>query len=316
MLSTFISQVSGFFSQRFWVAYWGPVFVTLGLAAILGIGLIGPKAAFDRLPKDTTQQLFVGLAALLAITLFAYLLQTLTVFLVRLYEGYWPQIWPISLLANRLIEHQQQVLERIKDKLQHDPTQVGRYHAFPRDTDLLKPTRLGNVLAAAEEHPLELYQLNASMWWPRLVSLLPDTFRAQMDAALTPLLVWLNMSSLFVALALGGGVAVLVIERNGWLALLIAFAATLIGGLALALLCYLVALQSAAEYGELVRAAFELYRLEILKQMHIPVPESFVEERRLWAALNEWLYYPVMPWAAGGKTGTQLLNYPFMYDKG
>lgn len=69
-----------------------------------------------------------------------------------------------------------------------------------------------------------------------------------------------------------------------------------LGGAAfLARVCYLAALRQAAVYADRIRVAFDLYRHDILKQMHIPVPKDVVTERLLWDNLKIWLYYPLIP---------------------
>jgi hypothetical protein len=159
------------------------------------------------------------------------------------------------------------------------------YHNFPLDSDLVKPTQLGNVLVAAEEYPHQLYQLDAVLWWPRLAALLPDTLRTQVGTALTPVLNMLNLSMILTVLALGGGITVLLVHQSWWLS-----AAVFFGGLLLARVCYLAAVSQAVDYGESVRVAFDLYRHDVLKQLHIPLPDNLFKERLLWDKLNTWLY--------------------------
>ncbi len=55
----------------------------------------------------------------------------------------------------------------------------------------------------------------------------------------------------------------------------------------------------AVDYGELVRVAFDLYRYDALKQMHIPLPESLFQERLLWDLLNKRFYSYAPPWEIG-----------------
>lgn len=280
MLGTFLEKLNVFFDRRFMIAYWSPIFVVLGLTATLVGVLVGPSAALAWWTKRSgTEQILLGVGSLLVITVLAYVLETLTIPLVRLYEGYWPKGWLTNWAYTR------QISRRAKS------TDSASYHNFPFDSDLVKPTRLGNVLVAAEDYPHQLYQLDAVLWWPRLVALLPETLRAQVDTTLTPVLAMLNLSMMLTVLAFGGTIAVLLTNRLWWLLGVVFF-----GGLLLARVCYLAAASQAVDYGTSVRVAFDLYRHDILKQMHIPLPDNLFEERLLWELLNKWLYSYTPPW--------------------
>ncbi len=294
MLGTLLDKMSGFFDQRFMIAYWTPTFI--GLCLMLGLAgvLFGPVAAFSWWVKlDGPEQVLLGAGALLVSILLSYQLVALTIPLVRLYEGYWPE-GPLTRLARNC---QKKALKRANDSR-------SRYNNFPRDAQLLRPTRLGNLLAAAEEYPYELYRLDAVVWWPRLVTLLPETFRTQVDTAITPMLTMLNLSMILSLLTCLGGALFLAVQY--WSLCVV----MCIGGLFIARLCYIAAVTQAEDYSVLVRVAFDLYRHEMLKQMHIPVPDNLVEERRLWLSLNPWIDQYKPPWEADNAPRPA----PFYYD--
>ena len=170
------------------------------------------------------------------------------------------------------------------------------YLNYPRKQELVRATQLGNVLTAAEEYAYQVYRLDTNLWWPRLASLLPETLSGQIDAALTPLIALLNLSFLLTLLALLGGPALVLAALFGasppWWLFLLVFA----GGLLLARLCYEAAVTQAGDYGSLLRVAFDLHRHKVLEEMHIARPDNLREERRLWDALNQWVYHYVPPW--------------------
>jgi hypothetical protein len=297
MLGTFLEKLNGFFDRRFMIAYWSPIFIGLGLTAGLLGGLVGPWAALGWWAGlSGTEQILLGVGALLVITVLAYVLETLTIPVVRLYEGYWPK----GALTNWACTKQKARKAKSSDS--------ASYHNFPLDSDLVKPTRLGNVLIAAEEYPHQLYQLDAVLWWPRLAALLPETIRTQVDTALTPVLAMLNLSMMLTVLAFGGGTAVFLTNGRWWL-----LGAVFFGGLLLARVCYLAAVSQAVDYGESVRVAFDLYRHDLLKQMHIPLPDNLFEERLLWELLNKWLYSYTPPWEISTVTTGSPTN-PFFYN--
>jgi hypothetical protein len=275
MLGTFLDKLNNLFDRRFVITYWSPIFIGLGLM----VGLIGSLIGFSTAlgwwtQRNVTEQVLLGVSVLLVITVLAYLLETLTIPLIRLYEGYWPKGWLTGWAWT---------LQETRKKKSSESI---RYHNFPRDSKRMKPTRLGNMLASAEEYPHQLYQLDAVLWWPRLVTLLPEVFRTQVDTALTPMLAMLNLSMIFILLAVGGGIAVIVIHWLWWV-----FLVTILGGFLLAWGCYRAAISQAGDYCVLVQVAFDLYRYDILKQMHIPLPDNLYEERLLWDVLNKWLYF-------------------------
>jgi hypothetical protein len=296
VVGTFLEKVGGWFDRRFLVAYWSPVFVSFGLMGALLLLSLGPSAVFGWWTKlDASEQIVLGVGSLLAISFLAYLLGALTTSLIRLYEGYWS--W--KRLARRAIRWQKARKARLV-------ASAHSYH-FPHNSKLLKPTRLGNVLVSAEEYSYQLYRLDAVIWWPRLVSLLPETFRTQLDTTLTPMVALLNLSMIFTLVAFGEG-GILSFTK-WWLGVL-----TFIGGLVLARVCYVAASNQAVDYGQLVRAAFDFYRHDVLKQMHIVVPDNLVEERLLWDALNVMVHNYIPPWEAAVVAQTPRLTHPFYYD--
>lgn len=298
MLGTFLEKLNIFFDRRFMIAYWSPIFIGLGLM----VGLIGSLIGFSTAlawwdKRNGTEQILLGVSVLLVITVLAYLLETLSIPLLRLYEGYWPK--------GRLTSWAW-TLQETRKKKSSDPI---RYHNFPRDSNRMKPTRLGNMLASAEEYPHQLYQLDAVLWWPRLVALMPEIFRTQVDTALTPMLAMLNLSMILILLALGGGIAVIVIHWLWWV-----FLVTVLGGLLLAWVCYRAAISQAGDYCVAVQVAFDLYRYDVLKQMHIPLPDNLFEERLLWDLLNKWLYTYAPPWEIGPLANVSPPTNPFYND--
>lgn len=308
MLGTFIDKLSGFFGLRFIIAFWSPSCICLGIIMGLVGVVLGPTVVFSWWSHlDVTEQVLLAGVILLAITLLGYLLEAISVPLTNVFAGYWPQI----LLTLHMRIAQIHPTEKKKQNAKY--ASAVRSHIFPHDPDLLKPTRLGNVLAAVDEYSFALYRLDAFIWWPRLSPLLPESFRTQVDTSLTPMQAMLNLSMFFCLLAIGGGTTMLIDHR--WaLFLIVGFS-----GLMLAWICYLAAVNQAINYGVLVRVAFDFYRHEILKQMHIPVPDNLVEERLLWNRLNSVVDEYIMPWEDTKDEDTsetrlsQLAN-PFYYD--
>lgn len=285
MLPTFLDKLSGFLDRRFIVAYWMPVFFFVVLMIGESAVLYGPTTTIQLWETgDATTKVLTGMGTLLVITVLAYMLKAFTFPLVRLYVGYWPE-W-IPWLKEWGVSRQKVIWNEIFEDINK------RYYSYPRAEDRLQPTRLGNVLTAAYDYPLEVYGIRASIWWSRLTPLLPESFRSQTDDTLMPLFALLNLSAILILSALSSSTIAALLDERWWLCLLV-----LSGSLLLAYVCYVAAIQHAANYGEQIRAAFDLYRHELLKQMHIPLPDSAKKEYDLWyVSLHSWIYLYVLPW--------------------
>jgi hypothetical protein len=150
---------------------------------------------------------------------------------------------------------------------------------FPAQTEKLMPTRLGNLLRAAEMRPLNKYELDAVICWPRLWLVLPDSVKKELQEARAELntaaRVWL-WSLLF-----------LIWTVWAWWAAPV--------GLLSALFAYRWALDAAATYCDLLESAFDLHRTDLYKALRWPIPANPVEERELGRQLTVYLrrgYYP------------------------
>jgi hypothetical protein len=324
MIGDFLDKIHGFLDSRFIVSYLAPVFVALGLiwiSLVIHFGWVSSRKCL--LGIETSDQAMMGGTLLFLVTLLSYLLQAWTGPIIRFYEGYtWPK-WLANLLQKALSERRS------------SKNDFNRHIYFPRNEALDRPTRLGNILTAAEEHSYQLYRLEAIYWWPRLTPLLSEAFRAQIDTAFTPLIALLNLSFLFTLLALSIALAsilftllalslalslalpipifLIIKEVDPWLIL-----GGFCGATLMATSAYLAATYQAVGYGNTIRVAFDLYRHEILRQMHIRVPDNLVEERLLWEALNRWIFDYTNPWTTKETMSVpadfKTLNHPFSYD--
>jgi hypothetical protein len=344
MLGSFLDKLGGFFDRRFILAYVTPSLILL----LLLIGIL--QSWFGLQPTlswwthiDGQEKILLGVGVLLTVVLLASTFEMITAPIVRLYEGYWKEgkLTDLAIAYHQKrkskyarikrreelnAEYDALITEReitvdearkalIDEKLEQIYTQkqlevkhakAACYYTYPLDDELVKPTRLGNVLAAAEEYSYQVYRLDAVIWWPRLSALLPEAFRIQVDVALTPMLAVLNLSMIFFFSTLVE--VILLLYQHEWLSGGLIF----LVGLTLAWSCYLSSINQAEVYGRFVRVAFDLYRQEVLKQMHIPVPDNPVEERLLWDLLTEWHYLYRPPWEATNEKPE--LDNPFYYD--
>ncbi|MFL6141784.1 MAG: hypothetical protein ACJ72N_07945 [Labedaea sp.] len=146
------------------------------------------------------------------------------------------------------------------------------------------PTRLGNVIRAAEDYSQSRYGANYLLVWPRLAHLCTERFVQDYEisrAGVDFLLVVSTLSALFAVL---GGLVVVIL--NGAILL---FVAVILGGFGLSRLAYASAVDAAKEYGEQIRASVDLFRLELLRQLRYPEPADPKRERAMWEDFDDLL---------------------------
>ena len=145
----------------------------------------------------------------------------------------------------------------------------------------MMPTRFGNILAAAAEHPRLAYLMDGLVWWPRLAQVAPAAFSDALGSAQAATMALLNPGIVFGLWGVGAA-AVLGPAGGDWRAA----AGCLAAGLVLGHLCYRAALGQAQEVGTLLRVGFDLYRHDILRQMDLAVPAAPDDERTPLAAAD------------------------------
>lgn len=146
---------------------------------------------------------------------------------------------------------------------------------FPLPSQLM-PTRLGNILRAAEQRPLEKYGLDAIICWPRLWLLLPEAVKKDLQEARADLnsaaRVWLWSLLFLIWATLGAWWAI----PLGILSALFAY--------------YGWAIAAATTYGDLIEATFDLYRPLLYQSLRWNLPPEPDEERRVGRQLTEYLW--------------------------
>jgi hypothetical protein len=239
--------------------------------------------------QDVATKLLTLVAAVLVVVLSSLVVQRLTLPTLRLLEGYWPSWmrrftrWRRRAASRRKAADEQQ-LQKIQLALeQGDLTaeqlreqgilEHRRRHRPVRDYELL-PTRIGNILRAAETRPYHRYGLEAVVIWPRLWLVLPELARQEiavarsaMDSSVavavwallftgfTPLAWWAAPAGLFVA-----GVAVAWWVPN-----------------------------NAEVFANLVEGAYDLYRGALYRHLRWPLPATPADERHTGQELTRYL---------------------------
>lgn len=158
---------------------------------------------------------------------------------------------------------------------------------YPPYWDAVLPTRFGNIIRAFEYHPQQLYSIDPITSWPRLISVIPDSYQRLLEQAEFQVYSTLNLSLVFGVCAwqLTTSAAL----RPSELACVGALCSALI-----AFFVYLGACPKAANWGEVVRGAFDLYRHDLLLQLGVVLPKTpitLVDEQKLWRLTQRVTYY-------------------------
>jgi hypothetical protein len=143
----------------------------------------------------------------------------------------------------------------------------------PTRFDRLMPTSLGNLLRVAETRPQEKYGLDAILCWSRLWLVLPDNVRKDIQEARTELNTGARIWLWSVLFTLWGVLA--------WWAVPM--------GLLSALFAYRWMLNTAATYGDLVEATFDLHRTQLYKALRCPLPKDPKDELKKGSEITSYL---------------------------
>ncbi|WP_105969182.1 hypothetical protein [Streptomyces geranii] len=259
----------------------------LFVLTLVWAGAPGSAPEFDRAWR-TAADLGTGevLLVALAVTLGAALGHPLQLAVVRLLEGGWPRWTAPAARAARVRQLRRRARLADRAELPEDTgaessnaeiqaaglagTRLRR--AFP-PAELIRPTALGNVLAAMEWQAGEPYGLDAVVAWPRLYPVLGEPTLIVVTDRRNTLDGAARLSVTMAATAVTS--AALLLPAAGWwtcLALL---------PLAVARVAYAGAVRAALAYSECVRTAFDLHRFDLLTALHLPLPADPEAERAL-----------------------------------
>jgi hypothetical protein len=144
--------------------------------------------------------------------------------------------------------------------------------SYPSPDDLVRPTALGNALAAMGDTAGRDYGMDAVVAWPRLypvlgpgVKTIVDDHRDMMDAR----------ARLAISAAAAAIASAVLLARSGWWLLLVLVPAVV------AVLSYHGAAMAARDYGESVQVAFDMHRLDLLDALRVEPPRSLADEKRI-----------------------------------
>jgi len=290
MPTKLLEGISGKLAEQWVAALLTPAFVFWAGGLIAYCDRYGTYTVIQWLKQYSEPfQIAILAIALCGVAASAIIAQRFDTTVLRGLEGYW---YPgLRRLLPWFTQGQQRQRRALLKKLKHlNPKLLNNtataferaefvrcdraFHQFPEQDHDLLPTRLGNILRAAERRPYYRYGLDAVICWPRLWLLLPESVKKDLQAAQAELnnavriLLW---SALFLIWTIW----------SPW-----AIPAVLVA----ACFAYVWALDAAEVYAELIEATFDLYRHLLYQSLRWNLPTDPNEERRVGQQLTQYLW--------------------------
>lgn len=153
---------------------------------------------------------------------------------------------------------------------------------FPKNVARVGPTRLANQAEVQREYGLRRYGLDIELYWLRLQKIArgDDRFFPLLEDAKTQLDFSVTTVALLTLLTVVWGLLSLLYASTASLFLVLA----VLGPLSIWLFSHVVN-QSYRAFSEAVRSAVDLYRFDLLRALHLPLPPDSAKEKLLWAGL-------------------------------
>jgi hypothetical protein len=183
-------------------------------------------------------------------------------------------------LAGRLPQY---ALARLSQESVARKTQIAV--SFPPDN--LAPTAIGNVARSVSAYARQRYGIDLDFMWTRLQKVMQSDahfqtlMEAQMRVDFLVATFWLLVVSLvfwfFYQLLAGTSPSV--------------FLLLAIGGPVVLLALYRLCLENYRAFADVLRSAVDLFRFDLLRELHLPLPADGEQEMRLWLMINRQMAY-------------------------
>ena len=188
----------------------------------------------------------------------------------------------------------QYTLEKVRQQL-WDSIEYAIRHAQDKYRDLTNrrrfsfskttfaPTRMGNVAQTIQSYALERYDFNFELFWSRMQRVIQKdaTFGPILQAAKTQLDFLIAFSALS-AIWTATWLIVLASHRDTPLR----FSAVSAGGLVASWLWYRAAVAHYRTFADVLRTSIDLFRFDLLNELHFPIPGGVLDERALWTTAD------------------------------
>jgi len=147
----------------------------------------------------------------------------------------------------------------------------------------LAPTRMGNVARTIQTYAVKRYEFNFDLFWSRMQRLLQKDkdFGPILQAAKEQLDFLISCSFLTFAWSVGWSLWLFLTSGPRWMFLAVALA-----GPMLSWGWYRAASAHYRTFADVLRTSVDLFRFDLLDDLHFPRPSSVKEERYLWQTLD------------------------------
>lgn len=288
MLGSLFGSFTGALGKRFFLTAWLPSLLLAGAVLAELATAPGLSRTVDWVQSLPGLAQAAGVAAfLLAVTVAATLISVNVTSLLRFCEGYWGAGWLHRHVGCRRRAHYRDVVAKLSST---DPGYEQIYQRFPPPDlqDAAMPTRVGNILLGSEIYPYVRYGMDAVLFWPRLYHVVPDSVRDTVAAARAPMEQMLSLMA--AGLAFSGIGTVIALALLPWYVAPLCFAV----GAMTAAVSYRGLVSACVPYAETVKAAFDVYRQELLGAIGWHAAPGLEAERYQWAQVGG-LWYRINP---------------------
>lgn len=160
---------------------------------------------------------------------------------------------------------------------------TARRMRFPVNLSAVGPTRMANVSELYRDYALTRYGLDPEVFWLHLqhAAAANDRFRPILEEARLKL-------DVSVAMAAACGLSsIWAVVLGLWGHSVPLLLLTGVGMPIAALMFYRATVTNLRVYGDAVRATVDLFRFDVLKALHLPIPADARGERRTWESLTQ-----------------------------
>jgi hypothetical protein len=180
-----------------------------------------------------------------------------------------------------------ELLDYAEERMEAEVIDLHNRRQFNYPDRFLAPTSMGNIARSVSSYARGRYGLDVDSFWTRFQKVMEaDPFYETVQDAKTQLD------------ALVSTYCLLLVSTVAWFIYhfragydLAHFAGVAVGGPIFLWLLYQLCLQSYRAFADLLRGSVDLYRFQLLKALHVPLPEHTSEEKALWDTLNRGLRY-------------------------
>ncbi|MDX6383073.1 MAG: hypothetical protein QOK48_646 [Blastocatellia bacterium] len=313
-----ISAISGQFSKSLILGTFLPAFLFVVLGVVLAVPLFPESWTVFKTLESLDPQWKVVAISFAAVVLTG-LLYNLNIPIMQLYEGY---PWRHSWWGRRRTKHYQSQFDKhtsrwvgmtkLREEMEKtDPARsvISKQRAehlqilnasFPRDRDLVLPTRLGNVIRSFEDYSYRQYGMESITLWPRLIAKIDKDYAVAIDETKASFDFVMNCSMLSALMALiiliSGLVYPLLLTSWSSVGLWLPWVIEIAVSAGVAYWFYVLSLSRASAWGEVVKSAFDLYRWDLLKHLgYQRMPVTMAEERAIWNDVYQQMLYGDSP---------------------